>query len=77
MAVSWRDRINQWRAEGTESGTEKRYAQQFWSDLMKCFGITPECMDVFERNADRASTGHRGYIDFFWSGVVIGEAKAR
>lgn len=43
---------------------------------MRCFEINPERIDVFERNADRASTGGAGFIDFFWSGVVIGEAKS-
>lgn len=76
MSTFWRDRIETWRAEGTESGTEKRHAQQFWSDLMGCFEIASERINVFERNANRASTGGRGYIDFFWSGLVIGEAKS-
>lgn len=76
MSSFWRHRIDGWREEGTESGTEKRHAQQLWSDLMQCFDIASERIDVFERNADRASTGGRGYIDFFWSGVVIGEAKS-
>ncbi|MDN6680077.1 MAG: GcrY protein, partial [Yaniella sp.] len=76
MSAFWRQRICQWRKEGTESGTEKRHAQQLWSDLMQCFDIASERIDVFERNADRASTGGRGYIDFFWSGLVIGEAKS-
>lgn len=76
LSTFWRERINTWRAEGTESGTEKRHAQQFWSDLMRCFEIAPERINVFERNANRASTGGRGYIDFFWSGLVIGEAKS-
>jgi len=76
MSTFWRDRIDTWRAEGTESGTEKRHAQQFWSDLMGCFDIASERVNVFERNASRASTGGRGYIDFFWSGLVIGEAKS-
>lgn len=76
LSAFWQDRIAAWRAEGLNSGTEKRHAQQFWSDLMRCFGITPERIDVFERNADRASTGGGGFIDFFWSGVVIGEAKS-
>lgn len=57
LAAFWQGRIASWRTEGTESGTEKRHAQQFWSDLMRCFGITPERIDVFERNAGRASTG--------------------
>src|SRR5690625_2941070 len=76
MSSFWRHRIDDWREEGTESGTEKRHAQQLWSDFMQCFDIASERIDVFERNADRASTGGRGYIDFFWSGVVIGEAKS-
>lgn len=76
LSAFWRQRIDDWRAEGVESGTEKRHAQQLWSDLMGCFDIASERIDVFERNADRASTGGRGYIDFFWSGVVIGEAKS-
>lgn len=76
MSAFWQKRIDSWRAEGTTAGTEKRHAQQFWSELLKCFAITPERVDVFERNANRASTGGSGYIDFFWSGVVIGEAKS-
>lgn len=76
MSSFWRHRIDGWRDEGVESGTEQRHAQQLWSDLMQCFDIASERIDVFERNADRASTGGRGYIDFFWSGVVIGEAKS-
>lgn len=76
FATFWRGRIDSWRYEGAESGSEKRHAQQFWSDLMRCFDITPERINVFERNADRGSTGGAGYIDFFWSGVVIGEAKS-
>lgn len=43
---------------------------------MRCFAIIPERIDLFERDAARASTGRTGYIDFFWSGVVIGEAKS-
>lgn len=76
FSAFWRDRIETWKTEGTESGSEKRHAQQFWSDLMRCFEIRPERVDVFERNADRGTTGGGGSIDFFWSGVVIGEAKS-
>lgn len=71
----WRERIDRWKAEGT-AHTEKSSAQQFWSDLFRCFGIIPERIDLFERDAERASTGNTGYIDLFWSGVVLGEAKS-
>ncbi len=72
---AWRQRINGWRETG-QTHTEKSFAQQFWSDLLKCFGVIPERIDLFERDAARASTGNTGYIDLFWAGVVLGEAKS-
>lgn len=71
----WRQRIDGWRETG-QGHTEKSAAQPFWSDLFRCFGIIPERIDLFERDAARASTGRTGYIDLFWSGVVLGEAKS-
>ncbi|MEX5237337.1 DNA methyltransferase [Kocuria arenosa] len=75
FAREWTDQIEEWRASG-QAHTEKSYAQQFWSALLRCFGVIPERMYLFERDATRASTGGTGYIDFFWSGVAIGEAKS-
>jgi hypothetical protein len=75
FATAWRERINAWREEDRK-GTETKHAQQFWSDLLRSFGIIPERIDLFERDADRASTRNRGRIDFFMSGVAIGEAKS-
>lgn len=71
----WGERVAQWRIDETRH-TEKSHAQQFWSDLLKCFGVIPERIDLFERDAQRATTGRGGYIDLFWTGVVIGEAKS-
>lgn len=68
-------RIQVWRDTG-ERATEKKYAQSFWSDLLRCFGIIPERINLFERDAQRASTGSHGWIDFFMTGVAIGEAKS-
>lgn len=75
MGVEWGKRIQQWREED-QKHTEKSFAQQYWSDLLRCFEISPERIDLFERDATRATTGNTGYIDFFWSGVVLGEAKS-
>lgn len=72
---AWRKRIDGWR-KTCQKHTEKSFAQQYWSDLLKCFGVIPERIDLFERDADRATTGNTGYIDLFWSGVVLGEAKS-
>lgn len=75
FSTGWGERIAGWRSTG-ESSTETKYAQQFWSALLRCFGIIPERIDLFERDATRASTGGRGRIDFFMAGVAIGEAKS-
>ena len=75
MVSHWRPRIDEWKATDKRH-TEKSHAQQFWSDLLRCFGVIPERIDLFERDAARASTGNTGYIDLFWSGVVLGEAKS-
>lgn len=75
FATGWAERIATWRAED-ETATERRYAQQFWSGLLRCFGIIPERINLFEQDATRASTGRRGWIDFFMAGVAIGEAKS-
>ena len=72
---AWGQRIDRWRTDG-QTHTEKSFAQQFWSDLLRAFGVIPERIDLFERGAARASTGGAGYIDFFWSGVALGEAKS-
>ncbi|UXA21100.1 N-6 DNA methylase (plasmid) [Mycobacterium sp. SMC-4] len=71
----WRGQIDEWRK--TSAGhTEKSFAAQFWSDFLKCFGVIPERISLFERDARRATTGNLGFIDLFWSSVVIGEAKS-
>lgn len=75
FATHWADEITDWQDTG-EQGTEKKYAQSFWSDLLDCFGINAARRRLFEREATRASTGRHGWIDFFMPGVAIGEAKS-
>lgn len=75
FAADWRTIIDDWRDTDAKH-TEKSHAQQFWSDLLRCFGVIPERIKLFERDATRATSGRTGYIDLFWSGVVIGEAKS-
>ena len=71
----WFERIRTWK-ENNQGHTESTAAQQFWGHLLRCYGIIPERFDLFERDAKRATTGNTGYIDLFWSSVVIGEAKS-
>lgn len=75
FAHAWNEKIDGWRETG-QGHTESSYAQSFWSDLLRCFDVISQRIDLFERDAVRASTGNTGFIDFFWSGVAIGEAKS-
>lgn len=71
----WSAQVDHWR-KTKETGTEKKYAQSFWSDLLNCFGIVAARQRLFEREAQRATTGGHGWIDFFMPGIAIGEAKS-
>ncbi|WP_348542246.1 DNA methyltransferase [Dietzia kunjamensis] len=75
FSTHWSERIDGWRTDKV-TGTESSFAQSFWSDLLACFGINAARIDLFEREAIRASTGNKGSIDVFQSGVFIGEAKS-
>lgn len=75
FSKEWRETIDQWR-ENDVKHTEKSYAQPFWSDFLACFGINASRRAFFEQQVKRGSTGTDGYIDLFWAGVVIGEAKS-
>ena len=75
FTARWLEKLDSW--DSKERGhSEKRHAQTFWSDLLRQFGVIPERISLFEYEADRATTGSRGWIDVFWSGVFIGEAKS-
>lgn len=73
--VRWLARIDQWKQEG-RSGTESSHDQQFWGDLLDCFGVNARDLYLYQRSAKRASTGNTGKIDLFMPGKVIGEAKS-
>ncbi|MGP5099529.1 DNA methyltransferase [Brachybacterium alimentarium] len=65
--------VAQWReAEGYERGE----AQSFVRDLLRVFGITRSTAAVYEKRAQRASTGQRGYIDALISGTALIEMKS-
>lgn len=76
FANYWSQVVQERKDEGTHNSLEKQRAQQYWSHLLRCFGIIPEMIDLYEKNAQRATTGNTGWIDLFISGTVIGEAKS-
>jgi hypothetical protein len=71
----WRGVIDSWD-ENQRGHSESSHAQTFWSDLLRCFDVIPERINLFEKDAVRASTGHKGSIDVFQSGFFLGEAKS-
>ena len=73
--IRWRGHIDQWKAENRPA-TESSHDQQFWGDLLACFGVNARDLYLYQRSAKRASTGHTGKIDMFIPGKVIGEAKS-
>ncbi|MDN6457242.1 MAG: SAM-dependent methyltransferase [Yaniella sp.] len=73
--VRWLARIEQWKIENRPA-TESSHDQQFWGDLLDCFGINARDIYLYQRSAKRASTGNTGKIDLFMPGKVIGEAKS-
>lgn len=75
FTARWIEKIGSWD-ERERGHSEKRHAQTFWSDLLRQFGVISERISLFEYEADRATTGNRGWIDVFWSGMFIGEAKS-
>ena len=67
FVAEWRD------AEGYERGE----AQEFVRGLLGVFGISGRTAAVYERRAQRASTGQRGFIDALISGTALIEMKSR
>jgi hypothetical protein len=73
--LRWLAHIKQWEAENRPA-TESSHDQQFWGDLLDCFGVNARGLYLYQRSAKRASTGRTGKIDMFMPGKVIGEAKS-
>ncbi|MDY6050892.1 MAG: type IIL restriction-modification enzyme MmeI, partial [Rothia sp. (in: high G+C Gram-positive bacteria)] len=71
----WSEKLREVEESGG-GATERQYTQQFWIGLLKCFGISDERTLLFEREAKRASTQNRGWIDVFWPGMFLVEQKS-
>lgn len=63
-------------ARWAEETDENAGAQSFWNEFLAIFGIDRKRVAVFEKRAERLSTGGRGRIDLFWPGVLIAEHKS-
>ena len=62
------------RWQGTTQ--ENANTQVFWTEFFKVFGVDSKRVVLFERHAERLSTGQRGRIDVFWPGELLVEQKS-
>lgn len=65
--------VVQWRES---AGDERQDGQSFVRDLLSAFGITETRAALYERRANRSSTGRQGYIDALVPGLLIVEMKS-
>lgn len=63
-------------ARWADETDENAGAQSFWNEFLAIFGVDRKRVAVFEKRAERLSTGGRGRIDVFWPGVLIAEHKS-
>lgn len=66
FVIEWRD----------AAGDERQEAQSFVRDLLAAFGITETRAALYEKRAQRTSTGGQGYIDALVPGQLLVEMKS-
>ena len=66
FVISWRD----------SSGDERQDGQSFVRDLLAAFGISETRAALYEKRANRTSTGNQGYIDALVPGLLLVEMKS-
>ena len=54
----WLERIKHWKAENRPA-TESSHDQQFWGDLLDCFGINARDIYLYQRSAKPRPCHHR------------------
>lgn len=59
--------VVEWRGA---AGDERQEGQSFVRDLLRAFGITETRAALYERRANRSSTGRQGYIDALVPGLL-------
>ena len=73
MPLSWseiRHRAIAFSTEWTGVTSERAEKQTFWNEFFNVFGIRRRVVASFEEPVKKIS-GDYGYIDLFWSGVVL------
>jgi hypothetical protein len=79
MPISWneiRHRAMQFSHEWAGESREHAEAKSFWDEFFQVFGMRRRTVASFEEPVKKLS-GEYGYIDLFWSGVLLVEHKSR
>lgn len=73
-----RNRVARFVVDYKDATSEKSDAQNFWRDLMACYGVDSVRRKgvIFEHQAKRADTGNYGYIDVFKPKLFLIEHKS-
>lgn len=79
MPLSWNEIksravtfTNEWKNEEQEHAE----AKSFWDDFFKVFGISRRRIATFEQSVKKINK-KQGFIDLFWSGVLLVEHKSK
>ncbi|MEI6234788.1 MAG: DNA methyltransferase [Planctomycetota bacterium] len=79
MPLSWneiRHNAIQFSHDWTDSTRESADKQTFWNEFFVVFGIRRKVVASFEEPVKKIS-GHYGFIDLFWPGMLLVEHKSR
>jgi len=78
MPLAWneiRHRAIKFAHDWSHAVSEAGDKQTFWNEFFDVFGIARKTVASFETPVKKVS-GHDGYIDLFWKGVLIVEHKS-
>ena len=78
MPLSWNENCHRaiaFSKEWTGVKSERAEKQTFWNEFFNVFGIRRRVVASFEEPVKKLG-GDYGYIDLFWSGIVLVEHKS-
>jgi hypothetical protein len=79
MRLSWDEikrRAKAFSEDNADKADERADAQLFLNDFFKIFGMSSRQIGRYERRVANVSLKQRGFIDFFWPGLLIVEMKS-
>jgi hypothetical protein len=78
MPLAWneiRHRAIKFANDFAHTASEAAEKQTFWNEFFEVFGVSRRTVVSFEAPVKKVS-GHDGFIDLFWKGVLLVEHKS-